>query len=289
MAVETDVLPLQFFMDILTKQLNKEGGDYFLPKLILGQNNPSYDPYNATGDTWKLGAVSGPGLETAANAICGGSQPFDKEWIAPSKAYPDLTLSDITVTGLANIKAGEPTVGGKDQNIVTTTAEMAVWPSGTYSGKKLFPNITLNGKFVLTQQCCEKKLGTHGDCEGDSFPIDGHGTFKAVIPGGTGQFQAQLTPKSDDPPQLAIAVQTMNLTLSAEQLAGITISVDITSVPKDKNRDHWNSYAEEAFKQSSAKQQMINKLNEMLAQQGTMDDFSTVLTNTVNKVITHIL
>ena len=106
---------LQWLLNVLVKQMNKQGSPFYLPQLILNQSNPAYEPYTIDGE-WSI--PSSAQLQQAGDPICVATIPSDIEnlYQAIASRPPNVTLAGPTtlkfqgalpfrVSGISNVIA----------------------------------------------------------------------------------------------------------------------------------------------------------------------------------------
>src|SRR5690606_354281 len=89
---------LQWMLNLLYKQMLIKDSQFYLPKLILGQSNPAYEPYTINGQ-WKIG--KSPHLQQGGTFICVAAIPnrYEKPgYQGLASEPPSLTLASPSAT-----------------------------------------------------------------------------------------------------------------------------------------------------------------------------------------------
>jgi hypothetical protein len=158
--------PFTSFLNELQQQLSDPNSNLYLPRIVLEQQ-PPYDPYAAGG--WDFGAIAPPEGTTLATSLCGAiglAQPNPEIWIAtpaatspaPDFPLPVLTLTEVTVIGLANAKltslVPNPPNSFNLQATITFGLLSGTVTYGNNQSYTLSPNIVVSGRFKMSQSCC---------------------------------------------------------------------------------------------------------------------------------------
>ena len=149
---------LQWLLNVLVKQMNKQGSPFYLPQLILNQSNPAYEPYTIDGE-WSI--PSSAQLQQAGDPICVATIPSDIEnlYQAIASRPPNVTLAGPTtlkfqgalpfrVSGISNVIAQSAVVDyGEHASAEAIFGQIPTWRFGANG-------ITLTGNYKIHQACC---------------------------------------------------------------------------------------------------------------------------------------
>lgn len=268
-GVTADNSLLQFVVDVFYRKAIDPTSSLFLPKAIQGQTNPTYEPYLA-GQWEPVNLTQGT---TSAAAVCAGQGGSTENYIAPPDAIPTIVLSEVTIYGVSNVLPSPPQVNG---DVVTASATFS-----TYDASIAPKPLTVKGNFQLTQYCCLSK--DFKTCDQPAEQFVGTGTFTSTI-NVSSITTSVLVGVSGGGDSLTANVQTLEWQASADA-SNIQGTVDITSIPKDANRDYWNTYAEEALNSTEARAGFVKNVQQVLAQQSTLDSLSQLLTQAIQSIL----
>ncbi|MGW2633883.1 hypothetical protein ACWC2K_31785 [Streptomyces chattanoogensis] len=319
---------MNFLYATMYKRVNDPDSPYWLPtvlKDVRTTDGHTLNPLNV--DTWDIGELDGAEGKAIGDTIASawwifvGSafddakdrgvpdlpdnlDPFTSQRDA-DRPYPSLSLTSVTVDGLANASVGElqhltPTENGYRGTIRVTTAAY-----DTHGWQK---QITVKGTYSLVQHVVvidDPGDGTGGDdlkpptkvvvngLEGVEWPrqeIEGHGQFAVTAQDlafdvvlcaeatGTGADRApRLTVES-----ITVASQpTFHLDEKSLTIEGSTID--------EATLDIWKQAAADAFNAPDAGQALTAKLVATLADPSFRDQFSSTVTTQLVKALDGVL
>src|SRR5215813_3683147 len=237
---------IQDMLNSVLPTVNTPGGQYYLPTWI--QTN-GYDPYGKTeAMTWSV-SLSDPTVIQTAASICAqiyqGGEPCsdpDAFYIAAPGTQPTLVLGgspgDLLISGFSNAVMTSMTSQASDPYTIVAIVNFSTLPNYPSNG-------VISGKFTFTEYCCcslDQKV-----CTTAPEAAVGSGNFTAKI---DGSATATITFKIIDLASgvLTIGVQGINLVMPTKNgNPAITITIDITSIPKGVNSKTYNDAAMEAF------------------------------------------
>jgi hypothetical protein len=252
---------IQFVVDLFYKQAIDPSSQQFLPKLIQGQTNPTYEPYYYTEP---FNPVALTDL-SAASAVCSTQGGATDNYIVTPDTTPSLSLSNLHITGISNALPDPATV---TNDTIAITAALSTYPSSVAPAP-----LTISGDFSLTQYCCETT--DFSTCAAPSGPFVGTGTFAVSIKNSTAKASVLVGVNADD--QLVATVQSLHW-LASHSASNITATVDILSIPEDADRDTWNSYTEEALNSEMARQKLVVSVQQMMGESATLASLSALIT-----------
>jgi hypothetical protein len=275
---------IQQMMDSLYPQLNTPGGSYYLPTFVT---NNGYDPYGPF--SWDLGQLKDPSVLGGVSTICQGidisvggyctntSEAYVSAAIPPN--FPTLSLAACYLGGLRNVLAQRPIAQAPDGRTIIMPVTF-----GTIAGLPLA--ITINGNFTFTAFCCCSTDGTN--CSGPAQPQVGTGTFSASMPSVVGSTNANcvltfaITQLAQGVLTLVVQGVQFNPLLFADNSPNMTVTVDITSIPKGANQQSYSNIAAEAFNNAQARTTIVSQINASMNVPGTLATISDILTKEID-------
>jgi hypothetical protein len=272
---------IQDMLNSVLPTVNTPGGQYYLPTWI--QTN-GYDPYGKTeAMTWAVSLSDQAVIQTAAS-ICAqidqGGEPCsdpDAFYIAAPGTQPKLVLGgkpgDLLISGFSNAYMASMTSQASDPYTIIAVAQFSTLPN--YA-----PNAVISGVFTFTEYCCcsddQKVCTTTPDAQ------TGSGTFTATV---NGSATATITFKITDlaPGVLTIGVQGVNIVPPMKGgNPAITITIDITSIPKNVNSQTYNDAAMEAFNSSQGLNNIVSQMNAIMNQPAQLNAMGNILTQVID-------
>ena len=252
---------INFLQWVINQLWNDLTSTDYLSQLI---KQKGYDPYTFN---WDLPNVPVANYQTSAQAICTNTHPLQSPpWTFSGP--PNINISGSTITGLSNVTVSNPPPTVQPDN------------TGTYDGIITitldFNNLAVtNGPFTLTQQCCQPPVGVY-QCS-TSDPSDtqvGTGTYDLSIPQATGvcKFGVNVQP---------VLVDAQSVSLTVENTSGMSITVNITSIPPKSDPALWNCYAEEALDTSTAYSALIQEISNTMNGSSELQQLGSILTETI--------
>lgn len=272
----------------IMNEINDTHSSYFLPKLILEQGH--FSSFHV--DSWDLGVIPGDDVHNAANAICAiyvalnckDCGPFDTPTgIAIPGTQPALRLSDLTVSGLANIKMTQVNITGNGRTEFEGLGQFSQYPANT------IPNmpaaITLQGKFTLSLSCCRSADGSPNVCQPGSDEQDqAVGTMTATLTGVSGANRATITAQDNKlPPRLSATVHAIQIACDFNQTP-MRFDLVLTNIPED-HRKELSDQVSKIFQVPYTQSRLLDKINERLGQQDILNDFSKIVQDNLNRVV----
>ncbi|GAB2712569.1 hypothetical protein [Kitasatospora kifunensis] len=319
---------VDFIYATMYKRINNPDSPYWLPTVLKDVRTPDGQALNPlTVEAWDIGQLDGTEGKTIGDAISSAwwifvgaafddakdrgvpdlpddLDPFNSQRDA-DHPYPSLSLTTVTVDGLANASVGElqnlaPTDKGYRGTVRVTTAAY-----DTHGWQK---QITVKGTYSLVQHVVviddtgEQNAGEDlkpptkvvvKGLEGVEWPrqeIEGHGQFTVTAqdlafdvvlraePTGTGVNRTpQLTVES-----ITVASQpTFHLDEKSLTIEGSTIDQATLEV--------WKQAAADAFNSDDAGKALAAKLVDTLAAPSFRDQFSATLTGQLAKALDGVL
>lgn len=252
---------IQFVVDLFYKQTIEPSSPQFLPKLIQGQTNPTYEPYLYT-QPFNPVALTDLG---AASAVCSTQGGATDNYMVTPDTTPLLSLTHLQIAGISNALPSPATV---TNDTIAITAVLSTYPSSVAPAP-----LTISGDFSLTQYCCETTDFT--TCAAPSAPFVGTGTFAVSIMDSTAQVSVLVGVDANN--ELVATVQSLQW-LASDSATNITATVDILSIPEDADRDTWNSYTEEALNSATARTQLVASVQQMMGESATLASLSALIT-----------
>ncbi|MFF7725434.1 hypothetical protein [Streptomyces sp. NPDC008001] len=316
---------LDFVYATMYKRINNPDSPYWLPtvlKDVRTSDGRSLNPL--TVDTWDIGQLGGDEGTTIGDTISdswwvfvGGAFDIAKAQGVPGlpdnldaftsqrdadQPYPGLSLSTVTVTGLANASVGElrdltPTKDGYRGTVRVTTAAY-----DTHGWEK---QITVTGTYSLVQRVVViDSPASGGDLkpptkvvvkglEGVEWPrqqIEGHGQFRltatdlafdVVLRAETAGTGADRTP-------LLTVEQIKVVSRPAFRLDRDSLTVEGSTIDED-TLEGWKDAAADAFNSEGARQALTAKLVGALDDQSFRDQFSATVTTQLAKALDGVL
>jgi len=289
---------LEFLLLKFQAKSQDKTSEYFLPVLLSTVSNPQIFP-SLTVDHWDFNLTGDAGSQVAKN-ICAATAPFLENQIpTSSSAYPAITLGTsqyfagkVDVLGLIDASLGTPTVSGPNNDVVNAAIQF-----GAYTTKDKLPDsvtpgippdgsaLVLSGTFTLNQSCClTEDLTTclpnsqNNQIGWGNFTMTFGSKTTAGAPNVTGSAVAQVLVASMQPPQVAIKVSQILLTVS--DLDQVKTTVQITSI--GDHQKEWNEQAEKALNDPSAKNNIIANVNAVLGSPNNLTAIQTLLQDQMN-------
>ncbi|HXR78098.1 MAG TPA: hypothetical protein VN737_19105 [Bryobacteraceae bacterium] len=264
----------QFIQDILNKvypYLNQPTNQFYLPTFI--QKN-GLDPYSPpTGSTWgihdlndqsvldQIGPVCSAIQLNADNNPCSGNQNYNA---VPNKG-PDITLSNIVVTGVSNAYVESATAVSSDGYTIEIVINFSTLSNYQSS-------ITVTGNFSLTLYCCCgagqtgcQQSGTAGN------PEVGSGTFVIKITSSSAKGTIQITDLQEG--TLDLEAKSVNYTADPKN---ISIIPTITSIPKNTEKSY-NNLVQEAFSSADTLKFVLAQVNVQLNTQNALNLMGSII------------
>ncbi|WP_437333136.1 hypothetical protein [Sorangium sp. So ce394] len=278
-------LYLQLLLNVLYKYMTNPATDFYLPKLVAGQTNPTYEPYVIDGE-WSLAGAEE--LRTGGSMICFSTLPesMSGEYnqgiasVAPhlSFAGPSRIRFDgaipFQVRGLSNVQIGQPRV---------TSGETAT-ATATFSGDTSWPHadgITVQGNYHIHQPCCPSNDGVTCAPGGPPWTEDGFGTFSITFKSSSATVTG--TAHTQDR-YLLLDVNAIEFTASTDE-HNTAVAVTINTITDPKLRDYWDSYANEAIRQPDTMKAILDHLRDVLNRESTRRDIAKVMNDTLKKIV----
>jgi hypothetical protein len=252
---------IQFVVDLFYKQAIDPSSPQFLPTLIQGQTNPTYEPYSYTQP---FNPVALTDL-SAASAVCSTQGGATENYIVTPDTTPLLSLTNLQIAGISNALPDPATV---TNDTIAITAALSTYPSSVAPAP-----LTISGDFSLTQYCCETT--DFSTCAAPSGSFVGTGTFVVRIKNSTAEASVLVGVNADN--ELVATVQSLQW-LASDSATNIIATVDILSIPQDADRDTWNSYTEEALNSAAARQKLVASVQQMMGESATLASLSTLIT-----------
>lgn len=311
---DTNVQFIPQFLDAI-QTLANEKGQFFFPQAIADQNNPKYEPYT-DGTVWNLGTMTsgGTALQNTMDAVCTGGMPvippfddfdcFGISFNATPGQFPSIVLgqkgtqkSQVVLHGLSNIfvtemKVDDPAVGSQ----FVASANVGHWPAGTVTDMP--SQLTIEADYTMQQQCT-----ADSPCKGQSsggLQITGHitVTFPTTL---VVTANATISTTSAPDPNAFVNGTAMTIAAQATQLQfeiqdadlaniGIVATVEEPFLNKpDVSKQTLQTFEDNInfiFAQTYAKQQLLVQLNQFLCSPSTLGDFSKLITEKLNELLT---
>jgi hypothetical protein len=277
---------LQWLLNLLVAQMNKSESPFYLPKLILGQRNPTYEPYVIDGE-WVIKDQSG--LQEAGNTICLATMPGDiaKEYNQGIADTPPLLVLaspnridfpgaiPFSVSGISNIIAQNPVVDyGEHATAQATFAQIPTWPHGQNG-------ITVAGNFKINQLCCPSNDAVACAIGGPTWSEASYGTFIVTVK----KPQASIAGTAyTDGKYLQLSIEALQVTASTRP-EDIDVAITIETITDPNIRKMWQSLANEAVGNATAIQAMLDNLHDILNSENTRRDISNVINENLRKII----
>lgn len=298
---------LQFLLNLFYSKMIEKTSEFYLPKLIEQQKDPTYEPYVINGE-WTI--EDDPSLLAAGCPICLATAPEDAGFPVPEglsdedrtavlcldaggpicqismflpSAPPALTLTDpsnvdfdgkipFVVAGLSNVLPSQPVVtSGEDIDGSATFSSVADW--------KHHDGITLTGNFILTQNCCMSTDGRSCTPGGKTWHNRGYGTFKAVLKSSSVKAQATAFFKGK-----ALQVKVTKLDFEADpDTENLTLTADMLSIKDPNERKSWEATLQIALDAEQTRKAVVSNLQERLASEKVRQDFEKAINDALGK------
>ena len=264
----------QFIQDILNKvypYLNQPTNEFYLPKYL--QKN-GLDPYSPPpGSTWEIhnlndqsvldqiGPVCSAIQINADTNPCSGAQYYNA---VPNKG-PDITLSNIVVTGVSNAYVESATAVSSDGYTIEIVVNFSTLSNFQSS-------ITVTGNFSLTLYCC-CGTGQTGCLQSGApgSPEVGSGTFVIKISSSSAKGTIQITDLAEG--TLDLEAKSVVYTADAKN---ISITPTITSIPKDTEKSY-NNLVQEAFGSPDTLKFVLAQVNVQLNTQSALNLMGSII------------
>jgi len=273
---------IQNLLNSVLPIINTPGTSYYLPTWV--QTN-GYDPYGKTeAITWAVTLTDKTVIQTAASIcaqlyqdgdVCKDPNAF---YIAAPENPPVLVAGgnnpgDLLISGFSNAVMASMTSQANDPYTIVAIAKFSTLPNYP-------PNGVISGKFTFTEYCCcslDQKV-----CTTTPEAAVGSGKFIATI---DGSATATITFRITDlaPGVLTIGVQGINLVMPTKGgNPAITITIDITSIPKGVNSETYNKAAMEAFNSSQGLNNIASQINAIMNQPVQLATIGDILTQVID-------
>src|SRR5271165_68518 len=273
---------IQNLLNSVLPIINTPGTSYYLPTWVLTNG---YDPYGKTeAITWSVALTDQTVIQTAASIcaqlyqngeVCKDPNAF---YIAASGNPPVLVAGgndpgDLLISGFSNAVMASMTSQTSDPYTIVAIAKFSTLPNFP-------PNAVISGKFTFTEYCCcslDQKV-----CTTTPEAAVGSGKFIATI---DGSATATITFKITDlsPGVLTIGVQGINLVMPTKNgNPAITITIDITSIPKGVNSKTYNDAAMEAFNSPQGLNNIAAQINSIMNQPVQLATIGDILTQVID-------
>jgi len=273
---------IQNMLNSVLPIINTPGTSYYLPTWVQANG---YDPYGKDdGITWAVTLTDKTVLQTAAS-IC--AQLYQDEnvckdpnafYIAAPGNPPVLVAGgknkgDLLISGFSNAVMTSMTSQASDPYTIVAIVNFSTLPNYP-------PNGVISGKFTFTEYCCcslDQKV-----CTTAPEAAVGSGNFTAKI---DGSATATITFKIIDlaPGVLTIGVQGINLVMPTKNgNPAITITIDITSIPKGVNSKTYNDAAMEAFNSPQGLSNIASQMNHIMNQPVQLETMGDILTQVID-------
>jgi hypothetical protein len=257
-----DVPLIEFFVDAFYRKTIDPTSDLYLPKLIQGQTDPTYEPFTAGG--WTPATV--PQEQKGAEQVC-ASVTANQSMIPSPGSLPALSFEGVRITGLSNVVPSVPQFAGNTVSVSGSFSSLAPTTAPT--------PMTVAGSFKLEQACCPTK--DFKTCCGASSTYVGSGAFIVQVARSEVAASA-LIGTTPDKKLLTATVQSLGYTASSDP-SNITITAEITSISNPRERKEWDEFAASVLNSPEVRLALVDQIKEVLEQQSTLDSLSTLLTN----------
>lgn len=294
---------LQFLLRLFHAQMIDPNSQFYLPKLIKAQRNPTYEPYTLTRE-WTLPKDSK--LLSAGCAICFATAPEDAGLAKPAgvplteyaaqpgycgangsicpfpdylpSAPPALTLTDrshvdspgkvnFEIVGISNVLPSLPLVtDGENIKGTATFSSVATWPHSD--------GLRLTGNFILDQSCCMSDDGKTCTPGGKNWENHGFGTFAALIKSST--VSATATAYFDNSGALQLTVHSLDFNLASDT-TNLIISAEILSITDPKVRASWQQTLQPMLDSATTRTAIMDNIKDQLASESTKKDFEKAI------------
>ena len=276
---------LQWLLNVLVKQMNKQGSPFYLPQLILNQSNPAYEPYTIDGE-WSI--PSSAQLQQAGDPICVATIPSDIEnlYQAIASRPPNVTLAGPTtlkfqgalpfrVSGISNVIAQSAVVDyGEHASAEAIFGQIPTWRFGANG-------ITLTGNYKIHQACCASVDGEACASGAPNWTEDSYGTFSVTLK----KPKASIAGTAyADGKYLQFNIEKLSLTASLKP-EDIVASVTIATITDPNLAQMWQSLANAAVGDPSTIKTVLENLHEILNSEKTRRDIGDVINQNLRKLI----
>lgn len=230
--------PLQFLLTAAHKDMTNPSSDAFLPTIITKQN---LDPYTLPSDT-------------------------------PPIVTNDIAITNVVLHGVSNIYLEIPTVGGPNDETVSTTGQ--ILGNNSRDGYSSLPQqLTISGNFEFQAPFANvlyNMPGTFTATIQDAIPLTG-GADVTISPDGT---------------NVTVSVTQFGINFDTDQLTNaLTLNIKIKDQFKDLIRDKANEKLNDNQTKSDTKNKIIKQLNS----DQVRGMFSQRLTDAVNQALKNAL
>lgn len=277
---------LQLLLNILFRYMKDPSTDFYLPKLIAGQTNPTYEPYVVDGE-WSLSGSAA--LKDGGNLICFASMPSKIDPAAyqgVASVPPDLTLASpnriafdgaipFQVTGISNVLPGQPIVtSGETATASATFSTVTTWPHAN--------GITVQGNYRIHQPCCASKDGSSCAAGGPpGWTEDGVGTFSVRFKTSSANITGTAYTEGQ---YLLIRVDAIEFTGSTD-ISNTEVAITINTISDPNIRELWEGYANTAIRDPGTIKAILSNLHDVLNKQSTRDDIAKVINDNLKKIV----
>lgn len=264
---------LQYFLNLLWRKTIDPSSDLYLPKLILGQRDPAYEPYTID-DSWH---VAGGTISDAATQICTAYNP-DPDGLGQPDGLPDMWIVDaahapfkesqpFVINGISNLKLSQPKV------VEGTTAE-ATATLGEATGWRYGP-LTVVGNWTLSQRCTDITSG-------QGYQGDGYGYVSMVIKSGT--IDGRITVNAVGSDQLEVVVDALDFKTSATP-DNVVVTVQLMEITDPNLREMWNRTANLAFTDTGTLKLIMAQVADIIGNESARKEFGKVATDALRQII----
>ncbi|MBD0670414.1 hypothetical protein [Streptomyces sp. CBMA156] len=305
---------IEFIAATMLPRLNNPAHPHSLPKLLTNATvKGGTKLLPVTAEAWNLGTVDAGVTPTniadqwyqaVVTVADKADPPIDasafKGVPLPSSPQPSLALSKVTITGLENVEAGDPT-----HLTETTTGYSMTVPLtfGTLTDPTLPQQIVIVGHYQLDQDVCgvdkatNKQAETQSKVPGLKWPVD-HVT-------GTGAFSLAVTDLAADidlhtavtgtASSRALTVVIDKITPRGRSSQFPTYTLDPASLTIDQStledlKSIWHDMAVDAFKNKDVGgDKLTTALSSALNTADTLNAVSTALTDQLATALDHVM
>lgn len=275
---------LAFFVGSIYNKMIDKTSDYYLPKLVQKQKNPTYEPYIVKEENLPWAPPRAPGQGDGEKQICIAGAPDYK--IAIPTGNGSLTLDKIVISGISNVFPSKPPQVVSVGNYDTIKAECVF---STQDIGMQYNTIEISGTFDIKQECCVCKDDDLNTCDPTipNFDEHGIGSFKCTIDGAS-QTSANISANiSVDSAGSKLVVNITDITLNIKYVDDqgnslIKFSIDITNITDPNLRGMWSNQANSVFNNHDTIVSIVDSFK--LEVSKATGDLSNMLTDNINEL-----